>query len=329
MGKLRIWRPRSRTTESTTNHGNQSPDAAPPPKVSTFPAVSPEPNPATALKLVSHSQGDLASEIACPARKDGVPACDGTNVDPSAVEPPQRWHKKTTSDSNGPWSNRRAVMKALKPPPKLLILDSKAHNPVPRSPIAWFIDQLGIPILKIIPRGSGPQFTHSCEYELGDLNISKSVPLPQGYHEPFTSSIDFIDGSWRKVPIFSTPVAKHPFRRIRTCEVMINDRTERITIAFKVFYLDTDEDDQYCRTSYEESWTYYAFDRPTLQDFYEKYGDVQTRTTEEHRAAREFYIGPWKADGRQRDTKVPKMYEESKKFLKVDGDAERMHGSGM
>lgn len=101
--------------------------------------------------------------------------------------------------------------------------------------------------------------------------------------------------------------------------------TERITIAFKVCFLATNKEDQYVRTSYEESWIYFAVDKPTMGDFYEQYGQVLHRTTEQHRNRQEYFMGPWKVEGRGAETMMARTYEEAKKFLRVDDDAELMY----
>lgn len=292
----------------------------PPPQPSATPLDPPKAVPA-ASSAPTIITDQLAGNVS--SRQSSLVSYSSPQTDPSSPTTSLYWAKVPAGHSSGPWGEG---FKAYKPPPSLTILDTSAHNP--RSPIAWFIDQLGIPLLRIIPRKGNCLFGAHCEYELGNLNISKSVEVPAGYREGFTTHDDFADGSWRRVSIFSTPVNRNPLRMTRACEA-INSGSERITIAFKVVFLDTNETDRYTRVSYEESWTYFAFNKPTMEDFYQQYGQVLKRTTGEHQAAREFGMGPWTAEGRVKDTKVPKMYEESKKFLKVEGDAERIRSREM
>lgn len=291
--------------------------ASPPQDDDTAPTSSAEPTTSTIYALPKPEPHADAPPSANPS----TASHNASVTDPSTAKRPPRWPKQT-SESLGPRADAYASMKAYIAPQPLTILDSKFHNP--RSPLAWFIDQLGIPILKLIPRGQTPQFPSCCEYELGDLTISKSVALPHGYCEPFISTHASSEASWRDVLIFTNPISHNPFRLTQACEVISSDRTERIVVAFKVSFLDVNDEDMFSRFTYEESWDYYAFNKPTLEDVYQRYGQVLNRTTEEHRNAREYYLGPWKVDGRGKQDKIPQMYEASRRFLKAGGDEERM-----
>lgn len=318
MARFKVWRKTSSAAEDAPKVSNECTSASVLPQTSTTPPGSPQATFFTSsapIIAADHFQDQCSSSRQTSLDPRSTPQTESSE----ATEQP-RWFKEPAGHSVGPWQNTARPLRAFKPPPSLLLLDTAAHNP--RSPIAWFIDQLGVPLSRIIPRPATSRFAHNCEYELGNLNISRSIAVPLGYREPQISSYDFIQGGWRTVPIFTTAIARNPLRMTRACEV-IGSRTERITIAFKVFFLDTDEHDKFVRMSYEASWTYLALDKPTMGNFYDKYGEVLSRTTEEHRAAREWYLGPWMVEGRGKIAKIPKMYEESAKFLRVDGCAER------